>query len=58
MTIRAIVFGFALSTFDVARGLFPAEQRKAVIHVLDELGCPPCFYLRIEDQVFAVALRD
>jgi hypothetical protein len=57
MTVRAIVFGFALSTFEAARGLFHSEQPKAAIHVLKELECPPYFYVRIDDQVFAVKLR-
>ena len=58
VTVRAIIFGFALATTEAAREFFQPKQPKAVIHVLDEVECPPFFYLRIDDRVIAVKLRD
>jgi hypothetical protein len=58
VTVRSIVFGFALATSEVARELFEPEQPAAVIHFHEEMEVPPYFYLRIDDRVFALKLSD
>ena len=54
MTVRAIVFGVALAATEPVRRFFALGQRKAAVYVLQDVECPPCFYIRIDDQVFAV----
>jgi len=56
MTVRALLFGFALATSDVVRKLGPPDQPKAVIHVLTDVRCPPFCYIKIDEQVFALKL--
>ena len=56
MHVRAILFGFTLAISDVVRKLVIADPPKAVIHVLDDVRYPPYFYLKIDEQVFALKL--
>jgi hypothetical protein len=56
MHLRAMLFGFALATSDAVRKLFSTDPPKAVVHVLDDVQCPPYFYVKIDERVFAVKL--
>jgi len=58
VTVRSIVFGFALATSEVRRELFESEEPAAIIHFQEESEVPPYFYLRVDDRVFALKLSD
>ena len=56
MTVRAILFGFALATSEAVRSLFSREVPKAVIHVLGEIEYPPYCYIEVDEQVGLLAV--
>jgi hypothetical protein len=58
MGFRAMVFGVALATSEVVRLLLHGSRRIAVIRVLRQIDLPPYFYLKIDEKVFAVRLKD
>ena len=56
MTVRAVVFGFALAASEAVRELFNRRPPQAVIHVIRDIQCPPYCYVKIDERVFAVKL--
>ena len=56
MSVRAMFFGVALAAAEAARKAFRIRQPKAVVHVLCRVDCPPYFYVRVDDKVYAVRL--
>jgi len=53
-----MVFGVALATSEVVRLLLHGSRRIAVIRVLRQIDLPPYFYLKVDEKVFAVKLKD
>jgi hypothetical protein len=58
MTVRALIFGAVLSVTDTVVAAFRYRPRIVARHVLSDVELPPCFYVRIDDQVFVVRLKD
>jgi len=58
MSLRAIVFALTLASSKIAGLLLHGSRRFAVIRVLRQVDLPPCFYLRIDEKVFAIRLED
>jgi hypothetical protein len=56
MTIRAFVVGFVLATREAVREFFDTEHPKAVVEFVQDVQCPPYFYIKIDEQVIAVKL--
>jgi len=56
MTLRALVVGFVIATSEPVYRLFEPEHPKTVVQFIQDVECPPCFYIRIDEQVFEVML--
>jgi hypothetical protein len=58
MTARTLIFGFVLVASEAIRKVFRRHDPTAVIHVLREIPEPRYFYVKIDEKVFALRLRD
>jgi hypothetical protein len=57
-TARALILGCALAASEAVRKLFHLRHPPACIHVLSNLPEPQFFYIKVDEKVFAVKLRD
>jgi hypothetical protein len=58
MAVRAVIFGFALAASEAIRKLLQLRCPTAVIHVLRDIPEPQHFYIKVDEKVFALRLRD
>jgi len=51
-----MVFGIALAVSEPVLSLFSRKEPKPVVHVLEEVPCPPCSYIKIDEKVWILQL--
>jgi hypothetical protein len=55
---RALIFGFAIAISEAIRQLLHFRHPTAVISVLREIPQPQYFYIKVDEKIFALKLRD
>ena len=56
MTVRTMFLGIALATSEPIRALFSQKEPRPVVHVLEDLVCPPTFYINVDEKVWILRL--
>jgi len=56
MTVKTMFLGIALATSEPIRASFLQKETRPVVHVLDDLVCPPTFYINVDEKVWILRL--